>query len=360
MDDMRGFYRGCLLGLAVGDAMGYAVDQKTWDEIRSDYGPNGLLGYDLVNDRACITACTQLTAYTCNGLLLALSRGKWDSLTGYVKLALKEWARGQAFPRDPEKSFCWVAKLPYMRRKACRDPRMLDAIRLDMPGTLEHPKGSNNYPGSLPEAIAVGMVNDPEHLPRERMGRLTADLMVATHGDLETVLSGVVLTYIISGILREPDTALETRFRQAIQQMREEYGSRFSQADKVAETLEKAIVMAWEDAPAIGVMESFVCGTACQCLAGALYASLVGREDFDTAMIVSVNHSGRSSTVGAITGAILGATMGDDVLPDFYLDCLEPAPVLRELAGDMYVGTPAASLFDDDWDQKYTQGLPVG
>ena len=43
----RTSYRGCLLGLAVGDAMGYTVDSRSWQEIREDYGPNGLLGYDL-------------------------------------------------------------------------------------------------------------------------------------------------------------------------------------------------------------------------------------------------------------------------------------------------------------------------
>ena len=40
----RSAYRGCLLGLAVGDAMGYTVDSKSWAEIQEDYGPNGLLG----------------------------------------------------------------------------------------------------------------------------------------------------------------------------------------------------------------------------------------------------------------------------------------------------------------------------
>ena len=30
-------YRGCLLGLAVGDAMGYTVDNRSWQEIREDY-----------------------------------------------------------------------------------------------------------------------------------------------------------------------------------------------------------------------------------------------------------------------------------------------------------------------------------
>ena len=57
-------YQGCLLGLAVGDAMGFAIDDKTWEEIQEAYGPNGLLGYDLQHgDYAQISAYTQLTAY---------------------------------------------------------------------------------------------------------------------------------------------------------------------------------------------------------------------------------------------------------------------------------------------------------
>ena len=52
--------RGVLLGLAVGDAMGHTVDRRSVAEICSDYGPNGLLGYDLVNGYADITSYTQL------------------------------------------------------------------------------------------------------------------------------------------------------------------------------------------------------------------------------------------------------------------------------------------------------------
>ena len=97
-------------------------------------------------------------------------------------------------------------------------------------------------------------------------------------------------------------------------------------------------------------------------LAGAVYACLVSGEDFDTAMIVSVNHSGRSAAVGAVTGALLGARLGEETLPDFYLECLESVPILRELADDLIQGCPMAwthNLFDDDWDQKYVQGMPV-
>ena len=49
MGKKQDIFRGCLLGLAVGDAMGYTVDSKSLEEICNDYGPNGLLGYDLVN-----------------------------------------------------------------------------------------------------------------------------------------------------------------------------------------------------------------------------------------------------------------------------------------------------------------------
>ena len=69
MVSRRSAYRGCLLGLAVGDAMGYTIDTKSWAEIREDYGPNGLLGYDLANGYAEISSYTQLAAFTANGLL---------------------------------------------------------------------------------------------------------------------------------------------------------------------------------------------------------------------------------------------------------------------------------------------------
>ena len=41
---------------------------------------------------------------------------------------------------------------------------------------------------------------------------------------------------------------------------------------------------------------------------------------------------------------------------------LEAAELLRELADDMLQGCPMerfGGLFDDDWDHKYVQGLPL-
>ena len=105
-------YRGCLLGMAVGDAMGYTVDNRSWQEIQEDYGPNGLLGYDLVNGYADVTSYTQLAAFTGNGLLLGLTRGqmlgKMAPFVKYIEVSCREWAASQRPYGRPEKSFCWL------------------------------------------------------------------------------------------------------------------------------------------------------------------------------------------------------------------------------------------------------------
>ena len=106
-------------------------------------------------------------------------------------------------------------------------------------------------------------------------------------------------------------------------------------------------------------MEQLGCRTAPEVLAGVLYTCVTCGGDFDLAMITAVNHSGRSAVVGAIVGAVLGMCQGSRELPEFYLENLESAPMLMELADDLSRGCPAdvmSRLFDDDWDRKYIHG----
>ena len=68
----------------------------------------------------------------------------------------------------------------------------------------------------------------------------------------------------------------------------------------------------------------------------------------------AVNHSGRSAAVAALTGAMLGARLGMEGVPEFYLESLDICDPLMTLAGDLYTGCP--SPMDLDWDRKYLQG----
>ena len=106
-------------------------------------------------------------------------------------------------------------------------------------------------------------------------------------------------------------------------------------------------------------MEKIGCDNAAKALAGAVYAALVSKGDFDRAMVIAVNHSGRSAAVGAVTGAILGLRLGESALPEFYLESIEPVEILLELADDLHTGCPMEQgnkLFDLDWDYKYLHG----
>ena len=359
MDKGNNACRGCLLGLAVGDAMGHAVDGKSWQEIQEDYGPGGLLGYDLVNDSAAGSAHTQVAAFVTNGLLLGITRGKPELYLRYINLSLREWARAQYYPRDPEKSYCWVAKISQMRGRKCKDSRMLEALRIDTPGTMEKPTNRASTPGGLPGAVAVGLACSSKGMDRDLAVQLGAQAVALTHGNVETYLCGGVIAETIASILDDPKKPLQSQFVSAIDKMVNRLGGQYSQAEETGNFLRRVIHAAQQPVEdPREVMEKLGCETAAQCLAGAMYAALVWQEDFDSAMILSVNHSGCSAVVASITGAILGARMGAEALPEFYLECLEPAPILEELAADLNIGSPTAGLFDDDWDQKYVQGLP--
>ena len=360
-------YRGCLLGLAVGDAMGYTVDNRSWQEIREDYGPNGLLGYDLVNGYADVTSYTQLAAFTCNGLLFGMTRGqlsgKMAPYIKYIEMSSREWAASQRSWGRPKSCYCWLLRRPDLCRRHCMDTRMLDTLSREAPNSLESPVNNFSDPAGLTAAIGVGLFYHKDRMDWREMARLGAEAVALTHGSPEAFLTGAWVAYTVAGIAQEGALALRDQFVQAAEAVAAQFSRQFPQAMKLKEAVGRGVRMAknglMEPEEA---MEALHCQDALGVAAGAVYACLKGEGDFDRSMILAVNHSGRSAAVGALTGAFLGAKLGEEALPEFYLECLEPAPELRILAEDLARGCPMdlrSRLFDDDWDHKYVQGEPV-
>lgn len=357
-------YRGCLLGLAVGDAMGYAVDDKSWEDICRDYGPNGLLGYDLVNGFAEVTSYTQIAAMTANGLLMGTTRGQMQGrmapFVRYISAAVKEWSRLQHTRREPDRAYCWVCRVPELRRRRCMDTRMLDCLSREPYGTPEEPANEFATPGMITAPVAVGLFFDPERMRPREVGRLGAEAVALTHGDPMSFLSGAALAYIIAAVLQDTETTLAEHFLRAADAVAAQFGREYPQAKELKDLIHRTVASAnTHSLSPRHAMERNGCGDCAHVLCGAIYAALTCGGDFDAAMITAVNHSGRSAAVGAVCGAILGARLGEDALPEFYLECLECVDVLRELADDMTQGCPldrSARLFDDDWDRKYVCG----
>ena len=361
----RTYWRGCLLGLAVGDAMGYTVNSHTLGEIREDYGPNGLQGYDPVNGYADITSYTQLAAFTANGLLYGLTQGRqkgtMSPFINYIARSHWEWASSQAMMDRPARTVCWLFREKELCRRHCIDTRMKEVILRKQFGTPEERYNSMTTPSTITAAVGTALFYDPADMEKREITRLGLEAVALTHGDPMAFLPGAAVTELVTAALADPGKDLEDQIRETMtaftQQFDPEYHRYVSQINnlvKMAVSLSKDLNLDTMDA-----MEKLQCKTGAQVLAGAVYALLAGEEDFDASLIIAVNHSGASAAVGALVGAVLGARLGVETLPEFYLECLECREVLQELADDLCQGCPIESgdvFFDDDWDSKYCHG----
>ena len=92
-------FRGCLIGGAVGDALGYAVEFWSETKIFSRYGRTGITDYELHDGKAIISDDTQMTLFTATGLLSGTTRGMTRGIMGeypdYIRYSYLDWLKTQ-------------------------------------------------------------------------------------------------------------------------------------------------------------------------------------------------------------------------------------------------------------------------
>ena len=115
-------YRGCLLGGAAGDALGYPVEFLSRADILMAYGPGGITEYTLSGGSALISDDTQMTLFTANGLLFAETRRRLGapgggSMTGAVAACYRDWLQTQQepYPLSGRHTTAWLIHIPAWR-----------------------------------------------------------------------------------------------------------------------------------------------------------------------------------------------------------------------------------------------------
>ena len=107
----------------------------------------------------------------------------------------------------------------------------------------------------------------------------------------------------------------------------------------MAELAERAIALADNDKTDLeNVRELGEGWVGEESVAIAIYCALKYFDNFESAMIASVNHNGDSDSTGAVTGNILGAAIGYEAIPQFYKDDLEMHDLILHMADDLYRG----------------------
>ncbi len=358
-------FRGCLLGGAAGDALGYHVEYLSRQQIEERYGANGILGYDLTNDIALVSDDTQLTLFTANALLLGKTRrcmrGEQRPYAGYLAVAYLDWFKTQHHLQADarHRAYCWLYQVPELHHRRSPCATCMNTLENRTFGTLDQPCNQSKSCGGLMRVAPIGLFFDPKAVPQEKIDRLGAEAAAITHGHVLGWLPAAAFVHMISRItygsvhgedlpelIRETEAALTEQFGKAPV---EPLGALMRRALRLADSS----VSDLEGIRALG--GGWV---AAETLAIALFCLLRYRQSFGPCIIAAANHDGDSDSTAAVAGNLLGALLGAEQIPEFYLDSLELRDIIEEIARDLWTDCPmtrASSFYDEDWSRKYIE-----
>ena len=373
---VRDRIRGCLIGGAAGDALGYPIEFFSEQTLRERCGDGGLRQYllDPVSGTACISDDTQMTLFTANGLLagdtrMAL-RGIGAQPHDYVSRAYQDWLitqRTSAPARDTRASICWLMDIPALYR--CRAPgnTCLSALTQQqgqppLESYIGQPQNHSKGCGGVMRVAPLG-VSRYAAVPIEALDREGAELAAITHGHSLGYMPAAVLTHILHRIVY-PERA--QTLLQIVYEARDTVRTLFAgdkHLDELTAHIDLAVRLADNQAPDLENIHRLGEGwVAEETLAIAIYCALRHADDFSAGIIAAVNHRGDSDSTGAVTGNILGALLGYDAIDRAWTRDLELRDVILELADDLDRRPEALQdcrNIDRNWAQKYVQGRAV-
>jgi ADP-ribosylglycohydrolase len=335
-------FRGCLLGGAVGDALGAPVEFLDLDEIVRAYGERGIRDYAPAYGKlGAITDDTQMTLFTAEAVLSAHLAATLESQEpDFFRAAAGSYARW-LMTQENSRLVCagnakasWLLQQRRLFTRRAPGTTCLSALQTSR-GKVTRATNDSKGCGGVMRVAPVGMYF--AHSLRGERGsdrllpgifRTGNDLAAITHGHPSGCLSAGALAVMVSLVLA--GNALP----EAIQAAKEELRKHASHKETLA-AVEKAESLAKSRPRERSALRELGKGfVAEEALAMGLYCAL-GARDFEDGVILAVNHSGDSDSTGSITGNLLGAAAGAEVIPDRWLAPLELRSTIEAIADDL-------------------------
>ena len=325
-------FRGCLLGGAVGDALGAPIEFMSVSEIHQHFGPEGVRGMTPGEWPAgSITDDTQMTLFTAEGLLRAQVRGALRGIVAVPTVVHHAYARwlqtqGEESPRWGRREAYdgWLIALPELHARRAPGMTCLSALQRSRQGTTEQPLNDSKGCGGVMRVGPVGLL-----ARRDRAFTMGVDVAALTHGHPSGYLAAGFLAAVIAG-LRDGDD-LEAAVDAATAELEQRDPN-----EEVGAAVRSARRLAGQGPASVERLEELGDGwVAEEALAIALYAVLA-THSFEEAVLLAVNHGGDSDSTGAITGNLAGFLYGDSAIPSRWLEALELMDEIGQMAGDLH------------------------
>ncbi len=358
-DPFRRRWRGCLLGGAVGDALGAPVEFMSLVEIRERFGAIGIVDYTTAFERpGSITDDTQMTLFTADGLLRGHVKRSLDGHANVAELvahAYQRWLGTQGTPApliDATGDQGWLIEQRELFAKRVPGHTCLAALAA-MPSLGAKARNDSKGCGGVMRVAPVGLycAREPgasDARAARRAFDLGCELAGLTHGHPTGQVAAGAFAALVALLAREwePDDAIEEVLPLVL---RRPLGTETGSA------IGRAVALAHEGQPTADKIGSLGEGwVAEEALAIAIYATLA-TPDFTSGVLLAVNHSGDSDSTGAMAGNLIGALRGVDNVPRKWLSEVELGSSIAAIADDLvtYPDWPIGEFVPDSEASHY-------
>ena len=366
--------RGCFVGGAVGDALGYAIEFRKEEQILSRYGQRGITEYELdrATGKALISDDTQMTLFTANGLLVGDTRGALRGIRAlprsYVAMSYNDWLKTQNMsyeeckrkPRDYKRITSWLLDVPELFSLRAPGNTCLSALSGRQAGDghedsyikapLNNSKGCGGIMRVAPLALRY------RHLSMDKLDMEGAELAAITHGHSLGYMPAAVLVHIINRIVFAEEKSLKDIVLDAKDTVADLFRGD-KHLKELTDIIDLAIELSGNEDDDLDNIHRIGEGwVAEETLGIAIYCALKYQNSFSDGVIAAVNHNGDSDSTGAVTGNILGALLGNSAIEEKWKANLELIDVITEMADDICHGCQMSeygSYRDRDWERKY-------
>jgi ADP-ribosylglycohydrolase len=353
---------GCLLGGALGDSLGYAVEFDDISTIRSRFGPAGLRDFSALDGGSHFSDDTQMTLYTVDGLVEALewaNDGTAADANACVWLAYLRWLATQGVPVPPSAPVPqprWIDTQAALKHRRAPGNACLSGLATGEMGTVYRPVNPDSKGcGTVMRSAPFGLI---PHVPAEAVYKLSSDAASLTHGHRSARQSAGAFSLLIHALMSgqsfleaaefalthargqaDAEPALLDRLERALQ-LAEGSGAGAATGQPLSpEDLVRELGEGWVAEEALAVALYAVLATAPAREVTPETARIEAEAHFRDAIVLAVNHSGDSDSTGSIAGNILGAFYGEEGLPAEWLAALEAPEVIRGMAGQLITVT---------------------
>lgn len=332
------YFAGCLVGGAVGDALGAPVEFLSTAQIRSEYGEQGLSDYDVAyGKKGAVTDDTQMALFTAEGLILSGIRDEYKvaGVVTAVYHAYLRWLYTQdsSFQDRLVRQFgtCSILDGILTGHKELFSQRApgnscLSALRSGKMGTMQIPINDSKGCGGVMRIAPIGLAcNDAD-----RAFRLGCECAAITHGHPYGFIASGAMAAMISMIIS--GYSLSEAVDESIKMMKTQ-----PRHKGCVNAVELALDLSETASPSPETVEKIGAGwVAEEALAISIFCAMTAETDFQKGVLTAVNHSGDSDSTGAITGNIIGAMAGLESIPENWSAQVELKTLIMEIASDLY------------------------